>query len=302
MGCAFFEGSTKRSKREGSGFRHGIYELAIAPMRCSSRLPKSFPLIIAMLKTVPSCVAPAAFESIELDIPRAAAAGVTLLRVTFGFGVSLDDAAFAALSDDERARAARFLRHEDAIRHAATRAALRNAIGARIGVLPEHVGFRYDPAGRPHVEEAPVGFDFNVSHSGDFALIALAHARRVGVDIESKRALRDWQGMAKTVFAPREHAFFAGLPASEQLDAFFDVWTAKEALLKAIGVGIAGGLDRFSVMGGGERNRVPFVQLADPSAPTPLPVLDYEAYWCEAPSGYAACVAWSKAVAAPQHR
>jgi len=244
-----------------------------------------------------TCLSPdhsSAFESATVALPHALAAGVTVLRIAFDFGVSLDHEAFRALADDERARAARFLRPKDGIRYAATRLALRQAIGAYLSVEPARLRFSYDDVGRPAVIDAPAGFDFNVSHSGDFALIAWARMRRIGVDIESKRERLDWRALAKTVFGPHDHLIVEALPPHAQADAFFDVWTAKEALLKAIGVGIAGGLDRFSVLN--EARRQPLLRHAEPDAPiSSLPLHDYEAYWCDAPSGYSACIAWSRA-------
>jgi 4'-phosphopantetheinyl transferase len=234
-----------------------------------------------------------AFESTTLTLPRALAAGVTVLRIGFNFGVSLDHEAFLVLADDERARAARFLRPADGLRYLTTRIALRQTIGAALGVEPASVRLSYDDVGRPSVADAPPGFDFNVSHSGDFAMIAWSRTRRVGVDIESKRERLDWRALAKTVFGPHDHALVEALPPHAQLDAFFEVWTAKEALLKAIGVGIAGGLDRFSVLGGERRG--PLLRYAGGDTPiSSLPLGDYEAYWCEAPNGYSACVAWSR--------
>ncbi len=251
------------------------------------------PPLNAMSITAAFSDSPRAFETIALDVPHAAQAGVTVLRVAFDFGVALDANAFSVLADDERARAARFLRHEDGVRFAATRTALREAIGESIGLPSARVCFRYDAAGRPSIVDGPAGFDFNVSHSGAYALIAIARARRVGVDIESKRATLDWRTLAEAVFAPQDWACVARLPEHAQLEAFFDVWTAKEALLKAIGIGITAGLDRFSVLGG--TSRVPFVRSVESQTPAPLDVHAYEAYWCEAPPGYAACIAWSKA-------
>jgi 4'-phosphopantetheinyl transferase len=243
-----------------------------------------------------SCDDSSAFESVVLESPLALAAGVTLLRIAFNFEVGLDHEAFRALAEDERARAARFIRPADGVRYAATRVALRRAIGAYLGAEPASIPFRYDDAGRPAVLGAPRGFDFNVSHSGDFAMIAWAPARRVGVDIESKRERLDWRALAETAFGPDDHTFVEALPPEAQREAFFDVWTAKEALLKAIGVGIAGGLDRFSVLGGTPRE--PLVRGAESHAPMPsLPLGDYEAHWCDAPDGYSACIAWSKTAA-----
>ncbi|HTH75507.1 MAG TPA: 4'-phosphopantetheinyl transferase superfamily protein [Trinickia sp.] len=245
-----------------------------------------------MSQAIPSTYRSSRFDVRVLDVPHAAAAGVELQRIAFDFDIARESSVFEFLADDERARAARFLRPEDAVRYSTTRAVLRESIAACLDMRPSHVRFRYDDAGRPSIADSPAGFDFNVSHSGGFALIALSHGRRVGVDIESKRAALDWRSLAQAVFAPSEHACVEALPEAARLDAFFAVWTAKESLLKAIGVGIAGGLDRFSVLG--DVSTAPRVPILDASDSPSLGVHAFDACWCDAPAGYAACVAWSK--------
>ena len=254
-----------------------------------------------------------AYESSVLDVPEANRAGVEVRLVAIDLLAPLDAPQLSVLDDDERARAARFLRREDAVRHAATRAALREALGARLGRPARELRFIRDDAGRPRLADAfdagridarriDALVDFNVSHSGAFALIALSATRRVGIDIEARRERFDWRAVASSVFGPGETAYLESLPDASQSDAFYDAWTAKEALVKALGTGIslAGGMTGFEVLGG-ERGIgcSPRICLVDPRMSGDAGVACYEALWCTAPAGYAACVAWSRAARAP---
>jgi 4'-phosphopantetheinyl transferase len=259
-----------------------------------------------------------AYELSLLELPALSRAGVEVRLVAIDLSAPLDAPEFSVLDDDERSRAARFLRREDAVRHAATRAALREVLGARLGQPAQAVRFVRDEAGRPRLADAvdarradapcidarrtDAPLDFNISHSGAFALIALSTSRRVGVDIEAQRERFDWRAVAKSVFAPREIAYLESLPEGACGDAFYDAWTAKEALVKALGTGISlsGGIVGFEVLGG-ERGvgRAPRVRLVEPTMSGDAGVAAYEALWCPAPEGYAACVAWSRDARAP---
>jgi len=251
-----------------------------------------------------------AYELSLLELPALSQAGVEVRLVAIDLSAPLDAPQLSVLDDDERSRAARFLRREDAVRHAATRAALREILGARLGRPARALRFVRDDAGRPRLADAFDGgdapridapLDFNVSHSGAYALIALSATRRVGIDIETRREQFDWRAVAKSVFAPREIAYLESLPHGLRGDAFYDAWTAKEALVKALGTGIslAGGIAGFEVLGG-ERGigRAPQVCLVDPRISGDTGIDCYEAVWCPAPEGYAACVAWSRATRA----
>ena len=140
------------------------------------------------------------------------------------------------LSSDEEARACRFVSDTHRSRFVACRAALRYLLGARLGVRPEAVTFEYGPAGKP----ALAGFagpHFNVSHSGDQALIAVADAA-VGVDIELVRPMPDLDALAERLFTADERAALAVVREDARLEAFFAAWTRKEAYIKACGDGI----------------------------------------------------------------
>lgn len=231
-----------------------------------------------------------------LDVPSAGAAGVDLLSVTFDFGVRLDAPVFAVLNDEERALAVRFIRHKDAIGYAATRTALRHALAARVGLPACQLRFERDSAGRPRLaptqSAASAKIDFNVSHSEQHALIALSVERRVGVDIEIRDADLNWRALAKVALAGSEEVRIATLRAHLQLDAFYDVWTAKEALLKALGIGITREMTWFSVLGG--LNGEPMVRPVDECATGADGLTEFDAVWCKVQNGYAACLAWSR--------
>lgn len=115
--------------------------------------------------------------------------------------------------------------------------------------------FDYSPLGKPSL--AP-GFDgsnrvrFNISNSGDMALIAVALDRELGVDVERIRDNLDHEGLAQRYFAAEERDRLQAMPEGERLAGFFDCWTRKEAFLKAIGKGLTYPLDRAIVSVGPE--------------------------------------------------
>ncbi|MGU7838584.1 4'-phosphopantetheinyl transferase family protein [Burkholderia sp. AW33-5] len=229
-----------------------------------------------------------------LDVPPAASqAGVQVARIDFDWHVPLASPAYAALSEAERARAGRYLRHEDAVRSAATRAALRDVLGATLDVAPKDIAIVVDESGRPSLDPAHrASLDFNVSHAGDHALIAWTGTGRVGVDIESCNRSTDWRALTREVCATAEAAYLDDLPLAARADAFVRVWSAKEALLKALGTGIVGGLRAFAVVPPRDA-ATPATTIVDPAAPA-AGVAAFDAGWLDAAPGYAACVAWTR--------
>ncbi|KAB0633065.1 4'-phosphopantetheinyl transferase [Burkholderia stagnalis] len=239
--------------------------------------------------------APRAYRAHPIDVPPAARrAGVQVVRVDFDWHVPLASPAYAGLSDAEQARAARFLRREDAVRSAGTRIALRDVLGARLGIAPRDVVIAVGEAGRPALDPVHrASLDFNVSHAGDHALIAWSAACRVGIDIERADRAIDWRGLSREVCAPGEAAYLDDQPDAARADAFMRVWAAKEALLKALGTGIAGGLKAFAVVPPRDA-ATPAVEIVAPAAPA-AGVAAFDAAWLDAAPGYAACVAWTRA-------
>ncbi|HEY8597525.1 MAG TPA: 4'-phosphopantetheinyl transferase superfamily protein [Thermomicrobiales bacterium] len=155
------------------------------------------------------------------------------------------------LALDEVARAGRYRRAIDRDRFIVARGTLRVLLGRYLSLAPASLRFQYNCAcGRPNCtpEQRKPALDpadgggwlhFNVSHAEGVALYALARDRPVGVDLEWCHADLDPADLAPTVLAPQEWATVATLPPAEQRPQFFQRWTAKEAYLKARGVGLS---------------------------------------------------------------
>jgi 4'-phosphopantetheinyl transferase len=140
------------------------------------------------------------------------------------------------LSAEERARAAR-LTAEGRREFVVARAALRDVLGAHLGLPPPAVPIVN--VGKPCLAAGEL--EFSVAHAGDVALIALARAL-VGIDIERVEPIdrEELAELAEFVLSERERRTFLGRPASERLLAYYRAWTQKEAYLKATGEGISG--------------------------------------------------------------
>jgi len=131
--------------------------------------------------------------------------------------------------------------------HGGGRAPLLALLGAQLGVAPGDVQLVDGEHGRPAL--APrhaAAFDFNWSHSGEWALVALARGIAPGIDLEVPRPRARALELARRFFSAEEAAWLAGLPEDAQLAGFLDLWTAREAVLKALGRGIAFGLDKLA--------------------------------------------------------
>lgn len=149
------------------------------------------------------------------------------------------------LATDERARAERFVFELHRRRFSAARGLLREVLGALLGVAPASLRFQYGPHGKPRL--AGSWLSFNVSHSGERALVAIARERELGVDIEAVRGDVEHEAIARRFFAPGEQRALASLPEHARARAFFEVWTRKEAYVKLLGGGLAEGLQGFEV-------------------------------------------------------
>ena len=153
----------------------------------------------------------------------------------------------AGLSEDERARAARFVFARDTRRFVVARSALRALLAGYLDVPAAGLAFVYGPHGKPALAGGGAALGFNLSHSGEIALIAVAWERALGIDVEQWRSLPDLAALAARSFSPRERAMLDALPESQQPEAFFCCWTRKEAFIKATGEGLAHPLDAFTV-------------------------------------------------------
>ncbi|MEP6940827.1 MAG: 4'-phosphopantetheinyl transferase superfamily protein [Rudaea sp.] len=115
-----------------------------------------------------------------------------------------------------------------------------------LGIARERVEVERDTHGKPRIlaPRAPA-LHFNLSHSGPSLIVALSRAQALGVDIEDGLRDRPWLAIAERFFAPAEFERLAELTQARLGTAFIELWSCKEAVLKALGRGIAFGLHRL---------------------------------------------------------
>lgn len=144
------------------------------------------------------------------------------------------------LAADEQARAERFRFPRDRDRFIVSRGTLRTLLGRYLTIAPEQVQFRYSNNGKPALasEFARFGLEFNLSHSEDLMVCAIAKQQQVGIDLEYLRPVADLENLTQRFFSPQEHAAIHALTGDRCLRSFFQHWTCKEAVLKAAGDGL----------------------------------------------------------------
>lgn len=148
--------------------------------------------------------------------------------------------ALSYLSPDERRRAGRFRFRVHRDRFVAAQGVLRAVLGAYLDLPAAEVPLGARPGGKPVLQRAGAPrLEFNLTHSGDRLLIAVARGRSVGVDLERMRRGMPIDRLASRFFTPREAEALRSVPTPVRPAAFFACWTRKEAYLKA-----AGGLER----------------------------------------------------------
>ena len=150
------------------------------------------------------------------------------------------------LDNEERERAARFRSSEAAERFILCHGSLRIILSRYLPMPPEHLRFCADSHGKPNL----VGTDgypaFNLSHSADLALVAVAR-QPIGIDVERIDPDLSFQTIAERYFSCGEKADLRSVPGDSQLSAFYACWTRKEAYIKACGAGFSLAPDRFRV-------------------------------------------------------
>lgn len=151
------------------------------------------------------------------------------------------------LNREEIARADRFVTPTLRRRFIVCRGRLRQLLAATTDTHPQAIEFRYGQWGKPELNGA--GGEqvcFNVSHSGDWALVAIGPTP-VGIDLELLNRKINYRGISSQVLSPQERKVWDAMPGSARDLAILQLWICKEALLKALGLGIAEGLQKISL-------------------------------------------------------
>ncbi len=154
--------------------------------------------------------------------------------------VARADALARCLSEQERARAQRFVFPYHRDRFIVCRAVLRQVLADRLGLAPGAIEFRYGEHGKPALSPPlmTTPLQFNVSHTDECALIAVSTTAQLGVDVEKIRPEIVTPDLAAEIFCRAELSSLFALPAARVPEAFFKGWCGKEAYLKGTGKGL----------------------------------------------------------------
>lgn len=183
-------------------------------------------------------------ECLQLQLLKTIPVGIEVWLLEFDFvAMQLSDD-WSLLSPNEKIRAQRFRQRQDRVRFVATRAALRRLLAERVMAPPDALRIEVDRFGKPRLQ-THAGIQFNISHAGGFALIALSTRGEIGIDIE--QCHRDVTGLDVHVLSPVERTwgFWSG-------SNFIELWVVKEAILKALGLGITEYLQAITVLPNGD--------------------------------------------------
>lgn len=150
------------------------------------------------------------------------------------------------LSPDELVRAGRLRIDGDGNRFILRRAFLRRVLAVYAGRRPGDLSFDYGDMGKPALRDCGEGIEFNQADTQRWTVVAVSPIA-VGVDIEVVRPSVDIRTLASEVFTERERDELASVPDDQRLHAFFNGWTRKEAVIKALGKGLAFPLQEIDV-------------------------------------------------------
>jgi 4'-phosphopantetheinyl transferase len=147
----------------------------------------------------------------------------------------------ASLAASELERADRFRVTDDRRRYTVTRALLRTILGEYLNLAPRSLSFMYNSFGKPSLGPAvdARGITFNVAHSGDFSLLLFGMTTDVGVDVEHLQIERNVVELAKAMLPPSQCGEVLAQPEAGRKRAFLQAWTRREAIGKALGVGLS---------------------------------------------------------------
>ncbi|MBS0149652.1 MAG: 4'-phosphopantetheinyl transferase superfamily protein [Nitrospira sp.] len=147
------------------------------------------------------------------------------------------------LDEAERQRASRLVREQDRRHYVLAHGGLRAILSRYLGVSPCEVSLGRTEAGKPFLTKdagKQAGITFNLSHAHTRALVAISNAQEVGVDLEWVRSKVDVVNLSERYFSPSEHTVIMRTAEDQRAMTFFRYWVAKEALLKAQGIGLQG--------------------------------------------------------------
>jgi len=152
----------------------------------------------------------------------------------------------ALLGEEERAQAGRLRQSADRDRFVLGRGLARLLLAQAMGRRPRAIALTRDEHGKPRLADAQ-GLEFNIAHSGDLVAVAIGRDCELGIDVERHRPGLDTAAIGRLVFTEAEMAGPASRGAGAGIEPFFRQWVFKEALVKALGTGLARDPRRFEI-------------------------------------------------------
>jgi 4'-phosphopantetheinyl transferase len=141
----------------------------------------------------------------------------------------------SVLSEDEKTKAARFIRPQDALKYITNHIFRRNILAKYLDKNPSDISYNFQHHGKPYIPNTLL--TFNHTYRNNYGLLAIANNTQVGVDIEYIKTLQDPKTFAAFSFSEQEKAIIFANGNLNQ-EAFFTFWTFKEAFIKATGTGL----------------------------------------------------------------
>lgn len=159
-----------------------------------------------------------------------------------------DTAALITLLDQREQKRYQRLHPNHQHRYLLSHYACRQILSRYCQIAANEILFNLNQHGKPTVTGSDI--QFNLSHSHDLAIVAISASNDIGVDVEYLKPKPHWQKLAKRFFNPDEIDYLNQQAEDRQLMAFFQLWTRKEAFIKALGTGLSTPLHSFNSSGG----------------------------------------------------
>ncbi|VAW65176.1 hypothetical protein MNBD_GAMMA08-1431 [hydrothermal vent metagenome] len=150
-------------------------------------------------------------------------------------------------AEKERSERFKFYKHRKAF--IASHGFMHRVLAYYINTPENEIDFSYTDRGKPSIIESQNkhNIQFNLSHSNNIAMLAVCKKYAVGIDVEYANKKNDWSGISKRFFTENEQQLLFSLAAEKQRDAFFQIWTRKEAHMKVTGKGLSLSPAQFEV-------------------------------------------------------
>lgn len=174
---------------------------------------------------------------------------IHIWRASLDYSESKLNLLMGYLSNEEIERANRFYFGKDRIQYIVRRSILRQIISKYLEIDAKNLIFEYNHFGKPFLVTDSLKHDlkFNMTHSKNMALYCISLQKEVGIDIEYLYREVEFQPIIDRFFSQNEKEFIENIAIDKHKEAFFKIWTRKEAILKAMGKGISHPLDMIDV-------------------------------------------------------